>query len=296
MTTHNSGDKLTLKQATKHSDLIYDLGLHKGEDTGFYLAKGFRVVAFEADPDLVNACREKFAAEIASGQLTIVEGAIVDKPDSDTITFYKNPTVTVWGTIDPDWKDRNARMGWESEEITVPVVDLTACLEKYGIPYYIKIDIEGADRFSLQKLGEFEQRPDYVSIESSKISLADIDVELDILEKLGYRHFKAAQQATVTRMHAPRPPKEGKDIDYQMAHDSSGLFGRELSGNWQTRSQIRSTYSRIFIGYRVFGNDSFMRTNRFAKPIWRLLQKLFRRPIPGWFDTHARHESVTDKT
>ena len=285
---------MTLRQAIKHSDLIYDLGLHKGEDTDFYLAKGFRVIAFEADPDLVQACREKFSAELESGQLTIVEGAIVDQPESDTITFYKNKAVTVWGTIDPAWKDRNARMGWESIEITVPVVDFSACLEKYGIPYYIKIDIEGADRFSLQKLGEFEQRPDYVSIESSKISLSEIDIELDILDGLGYNQFKAAQQAIVTSMRAPLPAKEGKDIDFQLAHDSSGLFGKELPGAWQSRVQIRRAYRWIFVGYRVFGNDSFMRTNRFARKIWRLLQRVFKRPIPGWFDTHARHSSISD--
>jgi len=40
--------------ARKHHDLIYDVGLHKGEDAEFYLRKGFRVVAFEADSDLVD--------------------------------------------------------------------------------------------------------------------------------------------------------------------------------------------------------------------------------------------------
>jgi hypothetical protein len=34
-------------------DLIYDVGLHLGEDSEFYLKKGFNVVAVEANP--VNA-------------------------------------------------------------------------------------------------------------------------------------------------------------------------------------------------------------------------------------------------
>jgi hypothetical protein len=33
-----------------HPDLIYDLGMHRGGDTQFYLEKGFRVVAVEANP------------------------------------------------------------------------------------------------------------------------------------------------------------------------------------------------------------------------------------------------------
>jgi 16S rRNA A1518/A1519 N6-dimethyltransferase RsmA/KsgA/DIM1 with predicted DNA glycosylase/AP lyase activity len=42
---------LDLIPTPKHKDLIYDVGMHHGEDTEFYLRKGFRVVAFEADPD-----------------------------------------------------------------------------------------------------------------------------------------------------------------------------------------------------------------------------------------------------
>ena len=39
----------------KHPDLIYDIGQHTGEDTAFYLGKGFRVVAVEANPTLAEA-------------------------------------------------------------------------------------------------------------------------------------------------------------------------------------------------------------------------------------------------
>jgi len=279
--------------ASKQSDLIYDLGMHQGEDTRFYLAKGFRVVAFEADPDLVAQCEERFAAELSTGQLIIEAGAIVADKSVDTVTFYKNPNVTVWGTIDPDWKDRNSRMGWESEEITVPAVNFGACIEKYGVPYYVKIDIEGADMLSLKTLGDFAERPDYVSIESSKISADDVAEELDVLQNLGYTSFKAVQQGTIPGRPAMRPAREGSDIDYIMERDSSGPFGDETPGGWRTRAQIDRDYRWIMLGYRVFGNDTFMRRNRFARKLWRLLQRLFKRPIPGWYDTHARHSSVT---
>ena len=77
---------------TKKDSLIYDVGLHKGEDTAFYLAKGFEVVAFEANPALVQSCRERFADAIAAGRLTIVEGAVVDEAANSneaTVTFYQ---------------------------------------------------------------------------------------------------------------------------------------------------------------------------------------------------------------
>jgi len=35
-------------------DLIFDIGANNGDDTAFYLKKGFRVVAIEADPALAQ--------------------------------------------------------------------------------------------------------------------------------------------------------------------------------------------------------------------------------------------------
>ena len=40
-----------------HNDLIYDLGVNRGEDCAFYLAKGFRVVGIEANPSLYDVAR-----------------------------------------------------------------------------------------------------------------------------------------------------------------------------------------------------------------------------------------------
>jgi hypothetical protein len=60
-------------------DLIMDVGMHDGTDTAFYLAKGFKVVAVEANPDLVAAGRARFAREIDEGRLTIVGAAITNE-------------------------------------------------------------------------------------------------------------------------------------------------------------------------------------------------------------------------
>jgi hypothetical protein len=40
---------------------MYDVGFHRGEDTAFYLKKGFCVVAFEAHPRLAEKGRAMFA-------------------------------------------------------------------------------------------------------------------------------------------------------------------------------------------------------------------------------------------
>jgi len=284
---------MSSRTATKQPDLVYDVGMHRGEDTELYLRKGFSVIAFEANPDLIANCKERFTGEIASGQLTIVEGAIIDGASAKTVTFYVNDVATIWGTVNESWADRNERMGWSSKKIEVPVVDFAACLEQYGMPHYLKIDIEGADHVCLDKLREFDVHPDYLSIESDKLSINAIEDELQLLGELGYNRFKAVQQGTVAQQKIPNPPLEGTQVVTKIQPDSSGLFGRETPGKWQDRAAIVSRYRRIMLGYRWFGNDSFMRSNRYARQIWRLMQRISGRPIPGWYDTHAKHSSAT---
>ena len=110
-----------LEKATpKNEDLIYDVGMHEGEDTHYYLKRGFRVIAFEADPKLVKYCRSKFSEAIEKKHLTIVEGAIVDRDLEDgqrTVKFYKNNSVTSWGTVSDDWAQRNELLGTHNDVI-----------------------------------------------------------------------------------------------------------------------------------------------------------------------------------
>ncbi|MFQ5641362.1 MAG: FkbM family methyltransferase, partial [bacterium] len=128
-----------LKTVQRFPDLIYDVGMNIGEDTEFYLKKGFRVIAFEANSELVKQNQERFRKEIANNQLTIVEGAIVEDASSDTIKFYKNLDNSKWSTIDSNWTQRCEKLGTRNKIIEVNTIDYSKCIEKYGIPYYMKI-------------------------------------------------------------------------------------------------------------------------------------------------------------
>src|SRR6185503_8538306 len=54
------------------ADLVYDVGLYDGTDTAYYLSRGYRVVAVEANPQMVARAQERFAESIDAGRLTIV--------------------------------------------------------------------------------------------------------------------------------------------------------------------------------------------------------------------------------
>jgi FkbM family methyltransferase len=273
-------------------NLIYDIGLHQGEDTEFYLEKGFEVIAFEANPELADHCRRKFAAQIADQRLVIVEGAIVDpasfRPTS-TVKFYQNHANSVWGTVYLEWAQRNESLGAQSDVIEVRAVNIADCLRLYGIPHYMKIDIEGADVVCLRALLDFDIRPDYVSLESDKRDFRKLTEELQLLERLGYSRFLAVQQANVQSQSPPQPPLEGKFVNRLFPDGASGLFGQELPGRWKTRAGILRQYRWIFLLYKLFGDFGILKNSRVGRRLERELAKLLNQPVPGWYDTHARH-------
>lgn len=273
------------KTIARDKDLIYDVGMHKGEDTEYYLKKGFRVIAFEADNELVEENKKKFSKPITEGALIIVEGAIVDEPTLDKVRFFKNLDNTAWGTTDLNWAIRNENLGARNQEIEVHAIDFSKSLERYGIPYYMKIDIEGADLVCLEALGQYHIKPSYLSVESEKVNFDKLVHELDILTELGYAEFTAVQQAAKTKI--PIHSKEGKQISHRFARGSSGLFGRDLN-NWVAKNDVLQEYRRIFARYERYGDSTFWQQNRLARLSLHVLSKLVGRPIAGWYDTHAR--------
>jgi FkbM family methyltransferase len=295
-----------LLDTPKHKDLIYDIGMHKGEDTEFYLLKGFRVVAFEADPDLARHCRERFQEFIRQGRLTIVEGAIVS-PDStgagqQKVQYYRNNDISVWGTVAAGWAERNARLGTSSSVIEVEVTDFVSAVQQHGVPHYMKVDIEGLDLVCVTALGRFLERPDYISIESDKTSFANIRRELETLAALGYDSFQAVEQSAVSHsLSPPHPAREGNYVAHRFEAGSSGLFGAELGGEWKSKNRILGQYRIIRLGYYLVGDDAVLNRLQFAGA-WRLhwlavrsLRRWTKAAVPGWYDTHARHASVRER-
>jgi FkbM family methyltransferase len=161
--------------------LIFDIGANHGEDTAHYLSKHFRVVAVEANPVLAETCRNKFAAAISGGQLFIESVGIAEKTGIQQ--FWVNDTNDAFSAFD---KNIAARSG-KYHAIDVPCISFADLLSKYGVPFYLKIDIERADFHCLLSLDPADL-PKYVSIEAHELEY------LFILWRLGYRKFKVIDQ------------------------------------------------------------------------------------------------------
>ncbi len=273
--------------APKTTNCVFDVGLHKGEDTEFYLAKGYRVVAFEADPDLVRECRARFAPQIAEGRLIIVEGAIAVPGTPPRITFYKNLRRSVWGTTDAERAGLNARLGAVSRAIEVDTVIFTEMFDRYGVPAFMKVDIEGADAVVRDALKAARTLPTYLSIESDKTSLDGVAEEIDLLAGLGYQRFMAVQQERIPNSVLETWTVDDQPLRFRFRKASSGPFGPDLPGPWLDRTQIMDRYRRIYREYARWGDDSLARRVLTGSIIDRV-GKAIGHSLPGWYDTHAR--------
>ena len=278
------------KTTAKHQDLVYDVGLHKGQDTDYYLKKGYRVIAFEANPENVEFCQKEFAGAIETGQLTIVEGAITSKENSETVKFYRNLDHSLWGSTSEDWAYRNEVIGTTNEVIEVKATNFAECLEKYGIPFYLKADIVGSEMICLRAMLEFENKPDYLSIRSEKVIFKHLLEEFRLLQELGYDKFKAIQQ-DVTDWQISLNPENGNSI-YTFQEGASGPFGEETDGKWKNYEDVIKEYRRIFVLYWLFGDYSYLLQTQKGKHFIAQLERVVRRPLPGLYDTHAKHSSL----
>ena len=262
-------------------NLIMDVGMHTGRDTSFYLKKGFKVVAIEANSALVKNARSLFSDLLSRGLLTIHEVAIAGHEGE--IDFYVNAQHDDWGTISSEFASRNERFGTENSLLKVRCTRFNTILEEHGIPYYLKIDIEGADMLCLVALKDFDGRPKYVSIEAGLTSVSETLDELSTLSDLGYREFKIVNQAMNPSVRCPMPPLEGDFVEYQFDGTCSGPFGEEAPGNWASLEATFRKYRRLLIEQKYFGADGPL----YRTVLHRIYERLKGEPA-GWYDFHAK--------
>ena len=227
-------------------DLVFDIGMHHGNDTAFYLANGYRVVGVDASPLLTEQCAARFHREVASGQLTILNEGILDRPG--VFTFQRNLQRDEWSTFDPD---KNGKPGpWE--EIEVRCRSLAALIADYGVPYFIKIDIEGADFQAIATLSS-ETAPRYISLE-----LNPSDPMIERLIELGYSSFKLVDEETLWNA----PPIWEHEIGWRLLRKLSRRFPpfhsamRALPLRFRMRREWNPTERRSFKGYDFPGQSS----------------------------------------
>jgi FkbM family methyltransferase len=206
--------------------LIFDVGFNDGKDTAFYLSKGYKVIAVDANPLLIKQGINNFKKEIQNQNLILLNYGISDK--AEKLEFYINTKIDVWSSF---IKLNGERQDENSYSINIDCIPLSDLIWTYGVPLYIKIDIEGYDCRALESLKGYPAcLPQYISVESSE------EKSIHVLSELGYKKFKFISQGNVGNQ---------SNSDWTFLTKSgtpSGRFGEETPGEWLTKEEIISLF------------------------------------------------------
>ncbi len=131
------------------NDLVFDVGANMGNRVEVFLALGNKVVAIEPQSFCFAFLKAKFAPAVTVLKLAL--GA-----EKGTMTMYVNSRSSTISSLSKEWIDsvKNDRFKgeeWNSTE-EVEIETLDQLILTYGVPRFIKIDVEGFETNVLKGL------------------------------------------------------------------------------------------------------------------------------------------------
>ncbi len=162
-------------------DLFFDIGAHLGEKSKKILNKDLKIVMLEPLPQCVKQLRENFKN---NKNVEILEKAVGRTVGNMTLEVNsKMPTIS---TMAKHWKNgRFSNQKWD-QKISVEVTTLDHLIKIYGLPNYIKIDVEG---FELDVLLGLTRKAGIISFEFTSEFLDQSTKCLNHLKDIGYDEF-----------------------------------------------------------------------------------------------------------
>lgn len=210
-------------------DLIFDLGAHIGLNIPYYLLKANKVVAVEANLNLVEELRNKFSSEIDKGKLEIIHAAIVPNDAVPEVSFWQSDSFSFLSSLVKP-KDTTG-----FDEVVVPTISVKRLFREYGDPDFVKIDLEGFDIEILCAMFINGIRPTAIQVEAWNPAV------FGVLSGLGdYTSFKVVNSPHVGELYGDHrfTTPDGREVSHSFEYHSAGPVGDELAGPWFSAEQI----------------------------------------------------------
>jgi FkbM family methyltransferase len=175
-------------------DLVFDIGANLGDVSQVFLDLGAWPVCVEPNPDTARALRRR----LGNGQgAVVIEAGLSDAEGTEELLICSAHPSTC--TIEPDFTEtrRYGHRSWDRAS-QIDVTTLDRLVERYGLPAFCKIDVEGAELRVLRGLSaalpllSFEYTPDL------EREAADCVAHLDALGSYDYNfapHYSYALSA-----------------------------------------------------------------------------------------------------
>jgi len=169
--------------------LVYDIGTLCGEDFRNFRSQKFRVVGVDANIQSISELSQEFSHDPYAVCLC---AAVSERAGIREFHFsQRHPD---WSSLSRSIADRD---GSGVLNFPVPSLTLDQMFGQFGVPHYLKLDIEGGEMDALQ--GMTLAAPEYLSLEFDHLGLSETEL-LHRLQILGYNSYAwRDQHDNVTR-------------------------------------------------------------------------------------------------
>ena len=214
--------------------VIFDVGANVGDKAEVFRRTAHSVVCCEPDASGARFLRQRFARD---PRVTVLESAVSDT--EGTLTFLRFEARSALNTVNAKWADllcdqeqpRFDRAQKPPQSVAVTSVTLDGLIARYGVPSYVKIDVEGHENSVLKGL-------------TRKVPLLSFEVNLP--------EFRAETLDCIASLEAMHPAARFNYTDATRA--------THFAGTWSTATEfaqwIRTTHMKSF--------DAFV-DNRFVE-------------------------------
>lgn len=184
---HHASLTRFLGEVAPGARLVFDIGAHVGDRVRAFRARGARVVALEPQPLCFAALRALHGRDRGVTLLRACAGA--EGGEAVMRVNRANPSVS---TASPAFVEATrGKPGWAGQrwdgELRVPAVTLDGLVARFGVPDFVKIDVEGAEAAVLAGLSAPVPR---LSFEVTTAHRAAGLAALERAAALGFRAFR----------------------------------------------------------------------------------------------------------
>lgn len=169
--------------------IAFDIGANIGQTVDELLPNYDKIICFEPNPSLVTIIKDKF---FNNDKITIEELGLSDKIETKKFNISNSHVVSIFSE---DWIN-NSRFtnvyNWDTS-IDVKTTTLDEVIDKYGIPYFIKIDVEGYEYEVIKGLTKLLENT-YFAFEWAEEQYLIVNKTIKYLKELGYNNFTYTYQ------------------------------------------------------------------------------------------------------
>jgi FkbM family methyltransferase len=131
--------------------LVFDIGANLGTLTRVFESIGAKVIAVEPNPD----CLRHIELTTSTESVKTLQAAIGEKGGLGVIQVSDRKDKM--SSLSESWREAMSNenshfVGLWKRELTVPIVTLDSMVERFGRPFYVKIDVEGYEEQVLKGL------------------------------------------------------------------------------------------------------------------------------------------------